>query len=592
MAGTDHLAGTGIYEGWTKLAYVAALFTSILCLIMAWQYGRLKAKDPLKSVEIAALKEKLLIHPTDEALKGQIRALDLEVRRHYFDQVRLNRIGAWLAVGGVLVAIFAGRQASGIRQKLPMPQGNPAAAEEPRRSRTRSRWSAATVGSLSVLALVSIAVTARTALPSRVSGVEPLLGVHSRVPVAAPDFATAAEMEQNWPRFRGSSGGGITALTNLPMTFDAKTGSGITWKVEIPTPGFNSPIIWGKRIFLSGGDAVRREVLCFDLDRGDLLWRQGIEHIPGSPATPPKVPEQTGYAASTMATDGRRVYAIFANGDLAAFTLDGRQAWAKSLGAPKNPHGHATSLLCSGGRLMVQFDQGESDRSGSTLYAFEGATGATAWQRSRPVPASWATPLEIQVDQKPVIIALGVPWIMAYSAKDGTELWRADGLANEVTSSPIFAGGLVYAISPNEKILAIRPDGQGDVTKSHVIWSAEDNVPDITSPVSNGELLFTVSTPGMLTCYDAKDGKKLWEQDLGMECRASPSLAGTRLYVFGTKGVTVIADVGRRFKELARADLGEKVFASPAFGPDRMIVRGISHLFCIGPAGRTLAQSN
>src|SRR5262249_49101061 len=138
------------------------------------------------------------------------------------------------------------------------------------------------------------------------------------------------------------------------------------------------------------------------------------------------------------------------------------------------------------------------------------------------------------------------------------------------------------AVSPNEKLMAIRPDGHGEVTKTHVAWSAEDNVPDISSPVSNGDLVFTLSTPGMLTCYDAKDGKKQWERDFEMECNASPSLAGNRFYIVGAKGVVIVLEAGRVFKELGRSDLDEKVFASPAFARGRIFLRGVNHLFCIG----------
>src|SRR5262249_12527650 len=153
--------------------------------------------------------------------------------------------------------------------------------------------------------------------------------------------------------------------------------------------------------------------------------------------------------------------------------------------------------------LIVQLDQGETDERKSKLYAFNGATGAILWQRQRSVPNSWATPIVITAASKSQIITLGVPWVISYFAADGTELWRAEALGGEVTPSPIFASGLVCVASPNEKLLAIRPDGQGDVTKSHVAWSSEENVPDITSPASNGELAFALSTPGTLTCYDA-----------------------------------------------------------------------------------------
>jgi outer membrane protein assembly factor BamB len=123
------------------------------------------------------------------------------------------------------------------------------------------------------------------------------------------------------------------------------------------------------------------------------------------------------------------------------------------------------------------------------------------------------------------------------------------------------------------------------VTKTHLGWSAEDGIPTVTSPVSNGELVFVVDSGGMVTCYDAKDGKKQWEHDLGEECNASPSIAGNKLYVITLKGTLVVAEVGREYQELGQSPLGEKVMASPAFAQGKILVRGVKHLICIGAKG-------
>jgi outer membrane protein assembly factor BamB len=175
-----------------------------------------------------------------------------------------------------------------------------------------------------------------------------------------------------------------------------------------------------------------------------------------------------------------------------------------------------------------------------------------------------------------------VPWVIAYAATDGTELWRVEGLNGEITPSPVFAGGLLFVVSPSEKLMAIRPDGHGDVTKTHVVWTTEDNVPDVTSPTSNGELVFTATTSGLLTCLDAKDGKKLWEHDFDMECHASPSIAGNRLYLLSQKGTVVVVEAVRQFKEVSRVEMGDAFHASPAFAPGRLFLRGVTNVWCIG----------
>jgi outer membrane protein assembly factor BamB len=398
----------------------------------------------------------------------------------------------------------------------------------------------------------------------------------------AADLPSPEEYRANWPRFRGPDGGGVSAKGDVPLTCDIKTDANIAWTAEVPAAGFSSPVVWGDRVFLSGGDEAKREVMCFDVQSGKLLWQGAVPKTDGSPDENPEVPDQCGMAAATVATDGRRVYAMFSNGDLAAFNFDGSVAWAKFLGTPKNQYGHATSLLTWQDRVIVQFDQGEADDKLSKLLAFDGATGAVVWEKPRPVGASWATPIAFDAAGKSQLITLAVPWVISYSPKDGAEIWRADCLDGEVTPSPIFAGGTLFIVSPSNKLQPIRPDGTGDVTKTHLGWMAEDGIPDVTSPVSNGELIFVLNSAGMLTCYDAKNGGKQWEHDFDEACNASLSIAGNRLVIITNKGTLVAVEAAREFKELARSPLGEKVFASPAFAHSRMFVRGIAHLICIG----------
>ncbi|MDR3405685.1 MAG: PQQ-binding-like beta-propeller repeat protein [Chthoniobacter sp.] len=398
----------------------------------------------------------------------------------------------------------------------------------------------------------------------------------------AADLPSSEEYHANWPRFRGPDGGGVAAQGDTPATCDIKAGTNIAWIVSVPVPGFGSPVIWGDRVFLSGGDETKREVLCFDVASGKILWESAVPKTKGSPDESPAVPEQCGMAAATVATDGHRVYAMFGNGDLAAFNFDGTLAWSKFLDASKNPYGHAASLLTWQDRVIVQLDQGDPDDKLSKIYAFDGATGAPVWQQPRPVGASWATPIVLDAAGQAQLITLAVPLVIAYAPKDGAELWRAECLDGLVTPSPIFAGGTLFVINPSNKLQAIRPDGHGDVTKTHLGWGVEDGIPDVTSPVSNGELIFLLDSSGVLTCYDAKDGKKQWQHDFGDECNASPSLAGHQVYVFTKKGTMAVVDAAREFKELGHSSLGEEVFASPAFAQNRIFVRGVKHLICIG----------
>ncbi|MBN2316041.1 MAG: PQQ-binding-like beta-propeller repeat protein, partial [Sedimentisphaerales bacterium] len=151
-----------------------------------------------------------------------------------------------------------------------------------------------------------------------------------------------------------------------------------------------------------------------------------------------------------------------------------------------------------------------------------------------------------------------------------------------VAPSPIYADGLVFAIEPYNKLVAIKPDGKGDVTETHIAWSVDEGGPDICSPVSDGERIYMLGTEGFLTCHKTSDGKKIWEHDLEEFCLASPSLVGDKIYVLTEKGVMFILETGDEYKELGRCELGEQCHATPAFLDGRIYIRGVKHLYCIG----------
>jgi outer membrane protein assembly factor BamB len=232
--------------------------------------------------------------------------------------------------------------------------------------------------------------------------------------------------------------------------------------------------------------------------------------------------------------------------------------------------------------LLVPLDQDEGAPGGSKLLAFDPASGRLLWEARKPTHSSWATPIVVEAAGRAQIITLAVPFVMSHAPEDGREWWRAELLAGEVTPSPVFAGGLVLAVNPSTELLALRPDGAGDVTQSHVVWRAADNIPDVTSPVSNGELVFTVTSGGVLTCFDAPTGRKIWEAPLEIEAQASPAIVGERVFVLGLKGEAVVVEAARAFREVARSGLADEFLASPAFADGRMFLRGQTNLWCIG----------
>jgi outer membrane protein assembly factor BamB len=568
-----------------RTAWVAGCFCFMVGLLVVVNYSAGLSSDPINSTELAGLKATLTKRPADEDLKKTIRQLDLDLRRKQtIHQIRAS-LGGWLLLGGAIVFLAALKSAT-YRKKLRRPDRSPASVAEARASATWAQWSVAGLGLILVAGAGYLLEDASTDLTAKLALApthqEPAQG---EVAVANTPFPTTEEIQRNWPRFRGPAGSGISAYTNVPVTWNVQTGEGVAWKSAVPLYGPNSPVVWENRVFVIGSTAKRREFYCFDTGTGKLLWQQVVE-LAESSSEPPSVMEDTGgYSPSTAATDGRRVYAIFANGDVAAFDYKGIQAWARNLGKPDNSYGHASSLELYQNRLLIQFDQGGGKDNKSKLLALDTATGQTVWEsQPRPVPNSWSSPILIQTSQRPQIITCGNPWVIAYDPSNGSEIWRVRALAGEVTPSPVFSGGLVCVAMESEKLWAIKPDGVGDVTTTHVAWTAEDGLPDICSPLADGQRIYLLTTPGTLTCYQLATGKKLWEKELGSDLtfHASPSLVGDRIWLITVTGIVIQVAAANEYKDLGRVELGDEVLASPAFSDGRAFFRTKKNLICVG----------
>jgi outer membrane protein assembly factor BamB len=416
--------------------------------------------------------------------------------------------------------------------------------------------------------------------PAGAASVEP----PKTTPVSTAGGATV-DPSPAWPRFRGPDGSGISPYTNIPDDWDGPSGKNILWKSPIPLGGNSSPIIAAGRIFFTGADENKRQVFCYDAASGKLLWTRDVPSTPES-RKPVKVDDPPGFAACTMATDGRYAAAIFANGDLAAYNLDGKLAWSKSLGIPENGYGYAASLAIYKGLLLVPFDQGNAKDAKSKLLALDIATGRPVWEQTRPVGASWSTPVVIHTAKGDQVVTTSYPWFIAYNPADGKELWRVKcPNRGDVAPSPVAAGDIVIAlVNDGGPITAIRPDGSGDVSTSKVLWKGEDNPPDICSPVATEDLVFVLTSEGLITCYDAHKGDKLWEHDLkDFTCKSSPSMVNHELYVFGEKGKCwILAPTREGAKQVRQVDLGEECVTCAAFKDGRMYVRGKKDLICIG----------
>jgi len=592
--GSSASGGAGVAR-W--LVGVAGVFAAILAVAMGVGQWRQPAEEPWGSAELKAARTKLLQEPKNEALKKEIRELDLRLRHAYFRGLERNRMGAWLLLGaGVLLVVVARGVASPRRAVEPRLAG---AGPDREQTVGRARATVLVAGAVCVAGFAVLGLVSRSRLPEALAhstASAPVAGAGT-VAAAAGQPATGSapgpaapgtwpgveELARNWPRFRGYDGSGSAPAAQVPLDWDVAAGRGVAWKTPVPVTGYNSPVVWDGRVFLTGGDKKVRVVFCFDLATGVLRWQRPV--VPTNapvPAVDP--PDQSGAAASSVATDGRRVFAVFASGELGALDFEGNLVWHKKLDFTGNGYGHASSLVVWRDRLFVQADQGQAEDGKSVLHAFDTATGNPLWAAKRPVGGSWTTPVTVEVAGKPQVITASDPWLMAHDPVSGTEIWRAKVLGGELAPSPIFAGGLVVAVSPGHALSAVKADGTGDVTGSHVVWKLESEVPDVPTPVVAGELLFTANTEGHVYCRELASGKAVWDHAFELEFQASPLLVGKRIYLFAQPGNVFVIEAGREFRQLAAFEIGEEIYASPAVAGDRLLIRTRAHLLCVGGA--------
>jgi outer membrane protein assembly factor BamB len=533
----------------------------------------------------AALRE----NPKDEQLKTKIRKRDQELRQDYFRREQFASRGGWLLIGGAAVFLAALQLARYLkRPRITLPNIPLRPADPVRTSALAAKAVTGTVLALAGLTTALVWDSGRQwqgdLTKSTTTVASPAAGGAAGSPASDPSwFPPAGDVAKNWPYFRGPDGSGVTTLPNLPETWDGPSGKNILWKSEVGLPGENSPVVWDNRVFITGATAKRREVSCYDATTGALLWKEPVTTPQSDRAEPPEVMEDTGFAAPTAATDGRRVFASFANGDIAGFTAEGKRLWACSLGTPENTYGHATSLTLWRNRVIVVFDQGEADAAKSKIMALDAATGEPVWSTPRPVGNSWVSPILIKHQDQEQIITSANPWVIAYDPATGKELWKAECMQGDVATSPTFANGLVYVACDQTCVAAIKPDGTGNVTESKIAWKQDEaGLPDMCSLLCDGPQVYTLVF-GVLHAFDALTGKHLWEHDADAKFQASPSLINGRIHLLTAAGIMIIGEGGKEgFKETGRAALGEGTGASPAFAPGRIYLRGKKNLYCIG----------
>lgn len=616
---TEALSLSG-YRASMASVWVGTVFSLVIAGLLTGNWIEMKFLFPLREKKLLEMRQAWAKEPANEQLAADIRTLDQRLRGMRISRQSFSTLGAWGLLGFAVVTVVALKCAARFRRTLPMPQLDPAAATHQAQTARHNRY--AVMAGLGILAFAWLVLylipspqypesatasfldnpTGKPTVPSpsETDPVKPSPLHPTDKPTAEPPkpaaVATLDELKANWPSFRGFDGSGICTQSNIPTEWDGESGKNIAWKTPLEglLPGNNSPVIWGDRIYFSGATPTERQVYCFSVTDGTLLWKTPIPTL--DKATEPlELSEETGYSSSTMAVDNARTYAIFSTGDIAAVDPAGKVVWNKNLGRPQSTYGFVTSLAIFQGRVIVQYDQGAAEDNLSKLIALDGATGNVVWETPRPVANSWSSPIVVPFGNAWQLIATADPLVAAYNPADGKELWRAQCISGDIAPSPIVAAGRVLAIEPYNAIVAVKADGTGDVSKTHVIKVGDLSIPDIASPISDGRFVWLLTTEGVLTCYDIRDAEPApiddahkknprfrWEHEFQKESFfASPVLNGETIYLLSAKGRTYRVAAAEAFQQLGVNTLPDKFHASPAFVSGRILLRGSAFLWCI-----------
>jgi outer membrane protein assembly factor BamB len=389
---------------------------------------------------------------------------------------------------------------------------------------------------------------------------------------------------QNWPNFRGPNGDGTSVEKNLPVKWDSVTN--VVWKTRVPGTGYSSPVVWKERLFITTALQATQEkvLLCYDARTGKLLWQKTVVKSPFEGKH-----DNNSHASGTPATDGTKVYLSFLDGKdvvVAAYDFSGKQIWLVKPGTFASPHGYSCSPVLFEDKVIINGDsQGDS-----FVAALSKTDGKVVWRVAHERPAhSFSTPIIRKIGGKTQMIFCGNKEIASYNPVDGTKNWFVSGPSEDYCSSPLYdeKTGLVLVSSawPQRIIVAIKPDGQGDVTKTHVVWQSREGAYYVPSPVIVDNMMFSTMTTGKLHCIDIATGKILWIETMGPQY-SSAVVANGLVYMPKDDGIITVIKPGPVFDAVSKNPMGEKMFASPAISNGKIYIRGFKNLFCVSANGK------
>ncbi len=386
---------------------------------------------------------------------------------------------------------------------------------------------------------------------------------------------------QDWPQFRGPAGQGHASEAALPVEWSET--ENLMWKIPVPGQGWSSPVVADGRIWLTTAivdqEVASLRAIAFDVETGMEIVNSEVFHMTGAVLLNLK----NSHASPTPVVEGDRVYVHFGAEGTAALTTSGEVVWTTAF-PYVSQHGNGGSPILYGDLLIINCDGYDQ----SFVVAVDKNTGDVRWKtmRQEPFSQAYSTPLVIRVGERDQIVSVGAFQAVAYDPESGEEIWRVtytrDGFSN--VPRPVYGDGLVYIVTGFQQpsLLAVRVDGTGDVSGTHIEWTRGRSIPLTPSPLLVGDELYIVSDIGVISCLDAATGEPHWQQRVVGNYSASPAYADGRIYIMSEEGVTTVIEPGREFRSLTTNRIDGWTLASMAIAQGSIFIRSHSHLYRFG----------
>lgn len=404
----------------------------------------------------------------------------------------------------------------------------------------------------------------------------------------------AAARAEDWPCWRGPRGDGTSLETGIPTAWSDT--ENVAWKVPLPGIGHSSPIVVGDRLFVTtclvdqgtGTTPTDRLLLCLNKTDGKVLWQKTVCSSPLE-----KKHILNSFASGTPTSDGKTVFVTFLESDspdekknhgkmlVAAYDFDGKQLWVVEPGEFSSTHGYCSSPVLFEDLLIVNGDH-DGD---SYIVALKKSNGATVWKTPREHKTrSYCTPIVRDYGTGPQLILSGSKSVCSYDPRTGERIWNIDGPTEQFVASMVDDGKLLFMTAgfPDRHILAIKPDGRGNVTDSAVVWRTKENCSYVPSPIVCGEYFLVVNDKGIASCFKCADGERMWVERIGPNHSASLVTAGGLVYFTSDRGTTTVVRPGPTYDPVSVNELKEDCYSSPAVSGGKLYFRADAHLYCIG----------